>query len=65
MVTMINFSKEIKVFYDIPRDFSEIYDAVRRVIVPLNPSQDNKRLRVRYQHSGRLSLAAAQTHCVI
>lgn len=38
MVTMINFSKEIKVFYDIPRDFSEIYDAVRRVIVPLNPS---------------------------
>jgi hypothetical protein len=37
MVTMINFSKEIKVFYDIPSDFSEIYDAVRRVIVPLNP----------------------------
>jgi hypothetical protein len=37
MVPMINFSKEIKVLYDIPSDFSEIYDAVRRVIVPLNP----------------------------
>ena len=32
-------------------NFSEIHNAVRRVILPLNPSQDNKRLRVRDQHS--------------
>jgi hypothetical protein len=45
MVTMVNLSKEIKALDDISRNFSEIYDAARRVILPLNPSQDNKRVR--------------------
>ncbi len=51
MVTMINLSKEVKALDDTSRNFSEVYDGARRVILPLNPSQDNKRLRVRRQHS--------------